>query len=406
MSSRGGARSRAEELIEDAVWIADDASLEALIDRVLAAGDYAIDTEFHRERTYFPKLALVQIGIADEIALVDPLAVDPTRLARLFHGEGRAVFHAAQQDLDVLWQTCGATPARIYDTQLAAGFVGYSSPSLVSLVAGLLKVNVPKGDRLTDWLRRPLSAAQRRYAASDVAYLFAIRDVLDAAIDGRGRAAWVRDACEDLRLRPVGPPDPEIAWLRVKDVRTLRGKSRWVARSLARWRELRAAELDIPPRHVLSDLSLLGVAQRCPRTVEELSHSRGLDSRAAGGSLGKALLAAVREGLEQSDSGDLAFPVSDADDLDRSLRPAVTLVSAWLSELARREDLDAALLATRADIVEFLRGAPGARLGTGWRADIAGRDVSDLVAGRAALTFVPGGGLRLAPVAESSDGAR
>lgn len=405
MSPPPPAASAAETLIDSAAWIADDRALDALIDRVLAAGDYAIDTEFHRERSYFPKLALVQIGTASEIALVDPLAADPSRLARLFEGPNRAVFHAAQQDLDVLWQSCGAIPARIYDTQLAAGFIGHASPSLVSLVSGMLKVNVPKGDRLTDWLRRPLSAAQRRYAASDVAYLFAVRDVIDAEVAERGRTPWVDEACEELRRRPVGPNDPDAAWLRVKDVRTLRGKSRWVARALARWRETRAMELDVPVRHVLSDLTLLGVAQRCPRTVDELSQARGLDGRAASGSLGKALLAAVDEGLADAQQGDLAFPSSDTDELERSLRPAVTLVSAWLSELARRERLDPALLATRADIVDLLRGAPGSRLASGWRAEIAGRDVEDLVAGRAALTFVPGGGgLRLAPVDDAPDG--
>jgi ribonuclease D len=407
VTQRRDAGSQADDLIEGASWISDDDGLEALIDRVLDAGDYAIDTEFHRERSYFPKLALVQIGLPDEISLVDPLAVDPARLGRLFSGDGCAVFHAAQQDLDVLWQACGAMPLRIYDTQLAAGFLGHTSPSLVSLVSGLLKTHVPKGDRLTDWLRRPLSAAQRRYAASDVAHLFAIRAILDDELGRLGRVEWVRDACEELRRRPVGPPDPEIAWLRVKDVRTLRGRSRWVARALAKWRESRAMELDIPARHVLSDLSLLGVAQRCPRSVDELSQSRGIDARAAGGSLGRALLAAVEQGLEESSAGELAFPSSEADDLDRSLRPAVTLVSAWLTELARRERLDPALLGTRADIVDLLRRAPGARLATGWRADIAGRDVEDMVSGRAALTFVPGGGgLRLVPVADEPRGAR
>ncbi|MEZ5248574.1 MAG: ribonuclease D [Ilumatobacteraceae bacterium] len=121
----------------------------------------AIDTEFHRERTCFPKLALVQLGWDDQIVLVDPIAVDVTPLRRLFASPAVAVFHAAQQDLDVLTHSVGSVPARMFDTQLAAGFTGYSTPSLQSLLHAELGVNASKGDRLTDWLRRPLTADQQ-----------------------------------------------------------------------------------------------------------------------------------------------------------------------------------------------------------------------------------------------------
>lgn len=382
-------------------WIDTDPALRDFVSASVGCGQYSIDTEFHREKTYFPRLALVQVRARDLTALIDPLAVDMSLMRPLFEGPDLAVLHAAQQDLDVLTQSIGFVPARIYDTQLAAGFVGYSSPSLVNLAASLLRVNVPKGDRLTDWLRRPLTTDQRNYAASDVEHLAAMKEIIDRDLQARGRTAWADEACEELRTRPVGPGDPWDAWLRVKDIRTVKGRSRWVARHVARWREKRAMDLDIPPRHVLSDIALLGIAQRVPRSLEDLSSCRGVDGRLARGATGEALLDAIDDALDDADKGDLAFPSNDGDDLDKSMRPAVTLVGVWVAELARQSDLDPALLGTRRDIVELLSGTSGARLSTGWRADILGHDVELLVKGRRALTFSADGlvsGLRMVPV--------
>lgn len=382
-------------------WIDTDRSLRDFVGASAGCGQYSIDTEFHREKTYFPRLALVQVRARDVTALIDPLAVDMSLVRPLFEGPDLAVLHAAQQDLDVLGQSIGFVPARIYDTQLAAGFVGYSSPSLVNLAASLLRVNVPKGDRLTDWLRRPLTNDQRNYAASDVEHLAAMKEIIDRDLEARGRTAWAEEACEELRTRKMGPGDPWDAWLRVKDIRTVKGRSRWVARHVARWREERAMDLDIPPRHVLSDIALLGIAQRVPRSLDDLSSCRGVDGRLARGATGEALLDAIDDALDDAEKGDLAFPSNDGDDLDKSMRPAVTLVGVWVAELARQSDLDPALLGTRRDIVELLSGTEGARLSSGWRADILGHDVELLVKGRRALTFSAGGmvsGLRMVPV--------
>ena len=378
-------------------WIDTDEGLVELIEEIAGEPRYALDTEFHRERTYYPRLALVQIGWPGGIALVDPLRCDPKGLLALFDSDIVAVLHAAQQDMDVLQSACGGIPSRIYDTQLAAGFVGYSTPSLVSLVQGELGIQVPKGDRLTDWLRRPLSNDQMTYAASDVAHLLELQDILEAKADALGRSQWVEDACEELRTRPTGPGDPADAWLRLKDVRTLRAKSRGVAQAVTEWRERRAMATDVPPRQVLADLAILGIAQKAPRTVAELGSSRGVDERHIRGGFGQEILAAVERGLV----ADVHVPVSEADELDRSLRPAVTLVSAWVSDLARKQRIDTTLLATRNDLVALLRGDADARLASGWRAEILGDDVRRLVEGRAGLTFDGRGGLRLIDVPEA-----
>jgi len=373
-------------------WIADPAALDEVVHVLAAQPRYALDTEFHRERTYYPRIALVQIAWDGGEVLIDPLAVDLQPLAKVLDGPGLAVLHAAQQDLEVLQRACGTVPSRLFDTQLAAGFVGYTTPSLATLLQGELAVRLPKADRLTDWLRRPLTPDQRTYAVADVTHLLELHDRLVAELGELGRLDWAAEECELLRTRPTGPAAPEQAWSRLKDVRTLKGRARAIAQALAAWRERRAADLDQPVRTVLPDLAILGVAQRAPRTVDELRQCRGVDDRHTRGVVADDLLAAVEEGLHAAPP-DLA---GDGDEpLERHLRPAVTLVSAWVSQLARDRRVDNTLLATRADLVDLLRDDPDARLLQGWRAEMLGEDIQRLVSGKAALAFDGRGNLRL-----------
>ena len=384
-------------------WIDRQSDLDEVVEALIGMPRYALDTEFHRERTYYPKLALVQLAwrpdpdsSEQELVLVDPLAVRIEALEAVFASEALCVIHAAQQDIDVLTHAVGSVPQRIFDTQLAAGFVGYGTPSLVALLQGEIGVSPPKGDRLTDWLRRPLSDAQCTYAAVDVEYLLELHDRLVAQLDEAGRVAWAEDACEELRTRPVSGSSPDDAWLRLKDARSLRPNARTVAQSVAAWRERRAMRTDVPVRQVFPDLGVLGVSQRAPTTLKELSQARGVDERHSRGGMGEEILEAVRQAAGRPAP---ASPPS-ADDLDRNLRPAVTLVSAWVAQLARDERLDTALLATRSDIVAFLRGDDDARLASGWRAELLGEGIRRLVGGEAGLTFDGEGRLRLISVSD------
>lgn len=372
-------------------WITTTDDLVEFVGRASSSPRYSLDTEFHRERTYFPKLALVQLAIDDEIVLVDPLRCDMSPMRQLFTSGSEAVLHAAQQDLDVLHHSVGSVPERMYDTQLAAGFLGYSTPSLVSLLQSELKVNAAKGDRLTDWLRRPLSAEQCEYAAADVAHLAALQDAVNQKLADLGRVEWAAEAFGELLRKPVSGTDPDSAWTRLKDVRVLKPRARGVAQAVAAWRERRAMATDTPVRQVLPDLAVLGVAQRQPRTVGELAQARGIDERHTRGSIAKELLEAVERGM----TVEIQLPAPEGEELERTMRPAVALVSAWVSEVARQERIDTALLATRHDLVAFLRGDTEARLAAGWRHDLLGDGIRRLVAGGAGLTFDGRGGLRL-----------
>jgi len=233
------------------------------------------------------------------------------------------------------------------------------------------------------------------YAAADVDHLLALQDQLDKQLAELGRGEWVAEACEELRRRPASGTDPSQAWLRIKDVRMLKPRARGVARAVCEWRERRAMAVDVPVRQILPDLAVLGIAQRQPKTAGDLMQARGVEERHGKGNLGREILDAVADGQRS----DVDLPVPDGDELDRNLRPAVTLVSAWMADLARKQRVDTALLATRADLVALLRGDDDARLLHGWRAELVGDGVQRLVQGRAGLTFDGRGGLRLIEVA-------
>ena len=365
-------------------WVADQRRFDALVEELAGAPAYALDTEFHRERSYYPRLAVLQLAWAGGVALVDALAVDLRPLAGVLKGPGLAVLHAAEQDLEVLQRACGTVPGRLFDTQLAAGLLGLSSPSLTSLVERLLGVRLAKGDRLTDWTRRPLTADQQAYAAADVEHLLELKAVVAARLEARGRLEWAEEECEVLRSRARQDQDPETAWWRLKDARQLRGVSRAVAQEVMAWRERRAAALDVPPRFVVPDLAVSSMAQRPPRNRQELGAVRGLDGRHLRDDAAAQLLAAIERGRTLPEAKLRRPPV---DDLDRALRPAVALVSAWVAHLAAALEVDLTLLATRADLQSFLRGDAGARLATGWRHELVGEPIRQLAEGRAAVAL-------------------
>ena len=367
--------------------IVDQARLEAIVPEMLDQPTYAVDTEFHRERTYYPRVALVQINWGTGMALIDPLAVSLEPLAAVLDGPGLAVMHASSQDLEVMTRACGTLPGRLFDTQIAAGFTGLRSPSLAALHDKLLGIRLPKGDRLTDWLRRPLGDAQLDYAASDVRHLLEIHRLLETDLAARGRLQWAEDECAEALARGHNQRDPEAAWLRIKETRHLGKRSRGVAQAVAEWRETRAQEVDQPPRFILPDLGVVGVSQRPPTSIDELRKVRGIDERHVRGALGEELLEIVADGLSRN----VELPRRPSNRaLMEQLRPAVTLVSAWLTQHAQDIEIDPALLGTRADIEAVLRGDADARLAEGWRAEHVGEPIRRLVEGRATLAFHEG----------------
>ena len=288
------------------------------------------------------------------------------------------VAHAAEQDLAILDRRAARADAalrhagrgRVHRDGCAVARVAGGTPART---CGSRKVTgSPTGPAV------PLHADQRIYAAADVEHLLALHDVLVARLEPMGRLTWATDECEERRLRVRTRPEPEVAWWRMKGARQLRGRSRGVAQQVGAWRERTAAELDVPPRFVLSDLALdrhRAAARRTPARSSPPFAASTVDRCAT--AQPTSLLAAIRP-ASRSNRRSVAMPESDH--IDRALAPAVTVIGAWLAQRASELDLDPAVLATRADLTQLLHGAPS-RIATGWRADLVGAPIQRL-AGR------------------------
>lgn len=363
---------------------------EEVVAAARAAGTYCFDTEFHRERTYYPQLALLQIAVGPRIWLIDPLHVRLEPLAELFRSDAIAIVHAGRQDIEIFEHRLGCSPTHVQDTQIIAGFVGYRSASLASLAESELGLRIPKGDRLTDWFRRPLSAAQRRYASADVAHLEQLRNRLMQRVDSLGRSDWVNEAINEQLARWKAPREPAEAWHRIKEIRQLKGESLVLGQALAEWRDITARKLDVPVRFVMNDVALASLASLRPESASGIQSIRGIDANAIRSEVDNILRLTTRD---YSGVPPLQFETNG--EVDRSLRPMIPLVTAWIGELASQLTIDPALLATRADIEAALRGVPDCRLRTGWRAEAIGMDIDKLLTGRAAVRFTPGSGLEL-----------
>ncbi|MEM9068840.1 MAG: HRDC domain-containing protein [Myxococcota bacterium] len=365
----------------DTRWIDDDEAFHELLTLLRQRPRYALDTEFVRERSYYPKLALLQLAWDEGIALVDPLAVDVAPLRGLLETDTEVVMHAGAQDLEILLRECGAVPRRFFDTQVAAAFLGFPQASLARLLGDLLDVEVSKGSQLADWMHRPLDAKERRYAAGDVAHLLPLQDRIHG--DLGERKSWAREECDRVLAVDRGPQNPETAWWRLKGKNKLRGRARHRAQAVASWRERSAQEKDRPPKFILSDLALLSIVGRPPKHKRDLGRVRGLerqrvDSEGLFGALARA------EAMKDKELQLPPLPPS------KPANPAaIALALAWLTQLARDQRLDPAVLATRNDVSNVLQKRPS-RLDTGWRRELAGAKLEALIAGKHAIRFVRG----------------
>jgi ribonuclease D len=366
-------------------WVETDEALARLVADLHDEPAYGLDTEFVSEKTYWPRLCLLQISWPQGVALVDALACDVGGLADLLRGPGVAITHAGAADLPILERDCGVRPSRLFDTQLAAGFVGLGTPSLSSLILEVLGTRPEASEALTDWTRRPLPKGARRYAVGDVDHLLELRAELVRRLTEMGREAWAADECEVLRTAPIREQDPDTAWWRIKGSRSVSGERARVAQAVAAWRERRARARDLPARFILGDLVLAGVVARPPRTTDDLRRMRGAGSLPA--SVTDAVLAAVNAGRTMKPS-ELRRPPRRQD--APGLEAAVGLLSAWTGEVAAAERVDPRLLATRDDVRALVNARPS-RLDDGWRAHLVGDRLHDLLAGDAVLRLVDGG---------------
>ncbi|BCB19192.1 ribonuclease D [Bosea sp. ANAM02] len=276
--------------------ISDTAALSAACDRLAIHPFVTVDTEFLRETTYYPKLCLIQIASPDEAVLVDPLSPD-LDLAPFFglmvNENVVKVFHAARQDLEIVWLLGRVLPTPLFDTQVAAMVCGYGdSVGYEQLANDLAKARIDKSSRFTDWSRRPLTDAQLSYAESDVTHLRDIYLALKADLDASGRESWVAEEMSVLTSPATYEVKPENAWQRLKG-RIRKPRELPNLMEIAAWREREAQTRDVPRQRVLKDDALMDIVQRGPRSVEALAELRSVPNGFERSRNGAEVLAAI-----------------------------------------------------------------------------------------------------------------
>ncbi len=348
----------------------------------------AVDTEFMRERTYYPRLCLIQIATDAKAACIDPLAIeDLTPLFELLYDTRiLKVFHAAGQDLEVLHHLTGRVPTPLFDTQIAAALSGHGDQcGYGRLVQTLLGVELAKGHTRADWAKRPLSDEELRYAADDVIYLRDVYRALHEDLEQRGRLAWLEDDFASLADPARYAPDPDQAWRRVKGWMQLKPAQQQILLRVARWRERMAMDRDRPRRWILKDDVVIDLARRKPRTLSDLARIRGMPP-ATVEHHGEALLTLVDEGLKAP-----AEPLAPRTQrLTPEQEPTVDVLMAALRAEAARHDVSAGALGSRRDLERLVQGERELDLLSGWRGRIAGRALVDVLEGRTRLGVADG----------------
>ncbi len=351
--------------------ITTDAALAAVAAALAAGPRLALDTEFMRERTYYAELALVQLAGADDIVLVDPLAgIDPAILAAVLAVPGQVkVLHAARQDVEVLLPITDAPLAPVFDTQVAAGLLGY--PPQVGygeLVLKEMGKTLDKGHQRTDWTRRPLSAAQLEYAADDVRWLLPLAAQLESKLADVGRLDWLAEdfaALADARLYRVDPAD---AWQRLKAIETLPVGEQLRLRALAAWRETRAMRRNLPRGWVITDDAARAIARRSP---EDVATIKALDVMPPGAAdkMGEEILAALEGARAASSEGLVQRADARPDPAEREL---ARRLGERLREVATALAIAPEVVATQRDLRRLAHGEALETVLTGWRRLVLG----------------------------------
>lgn len=366
--------------------IATAAGLRDFVGRVAQNEWVAIDTEFIREKTYFPQLCLVQIATTEHIGCIDPLGLDDLApLARLLHDPAvLKVFHSASQDLEVLFQVTGQVPAPVFDTQLAASLLGYGEQiGYANLVQAVLNIELDKTQSRTDWTRRPLQPAQLAYAQDDVRHLVELYQQLQAELVKLGRTGWLAPELAALTRPELYQPRPEQAWQRVNGHKRLKPRDLAVLREIAAWRENEACRTDRPRRWVLGDDQLLLIAKTRPGDLATLHELRGFP-KGLGEEASRQLLLAVQRGT-RIQKEDWPVLVARAKALTEAEEVVADVGTALLRELARQQRIGPEAIGGRRDIIALMRGEAGARLAYGWRHEVAGRELQRWMQGRILL---------------------
>jgi ribonuclease D len=381
--------------------IADSTSLAQFCERLKSASYITVDTEFMREKTYWPQLCLVQVAGPDEAKAIDPLApgIDLAPLFELLADPKiLKVFHAARQDIEIFIHLTGCVPTPLFDTQVAAMVCGFGDAvGYETLASQLARARIDKSMRFTDWSLRPLTEKQVQYALADVTHLRVAYEKLVKKLEKNGRLEWLTEEMAVLTDIATYRVPPEDIWRRLKP-RSSSPKFLAVLRELAAWREREAQERDLPRQRVVRDENLMEIAAHHPTTVAELGRTRGLGKGLVEGKMGASILEAVAKGLATPEHACPKAP--DRVELPRGLGPVVDLLKVLLKMKCDEHGVASKLVASVADI-ELIAADDNANVPAlaGWRRELFGEDALMLKHGRLGLGFCTDGRrLRLVPI--------
>lgn len=345
----------------------------------------AVDTEFVRERTYYPQLALIQIGNGEVTACIDPLAIDDLTPLKTLFADPRTVkvFHAAGQDMEIFFHLFGELPKPVYDTQIAATLQGLGDQiGYAALVQEMLKVDLDKSHTRTDWLQRPLSDSQIRYAEDDVRYLAQLYPMQRQQLEQQGRLAWLDDDFALLGDPNRYRPNPGGAWLRIKGLNKLRGVQLAILQKLGAWREERAIEKDQPRRRIAADEILLDIARLRPRSLQALAKIREIPESLVN-KQGEELLRCVTEAeaLPKEAWPKLHLP----ERLSNAQEALVDALQAIMKLSAHEHQINITTLTSRKELEELVRGERDLPILQGWRRHHGGERLLEFMEGRSNL---------------------
>lgn len=351
----------------------------------------AIDTEFLREKTYYARLCLLQIATENEVAIVDPFSIKNLKvIAPLLENENIVkIFHAGSQDIEILLREIGTIPKSIFDTQIAATFLGYTQQiGYAPLVFSECNVQLRKLESFTDWSRRPLSDSQLDYAADDVVYLPLMYEKMYCRLVDKGRLSWLEQDFERLIDPQRYEINPETRFHRLKRVTHLSRKQLSAAKEFAAWRELNAQERDIPRKWVVTDEQIVEACKREARTLDSLFMVRGMKDKLDVGQA-REVVSSINKGL---DAPRETWPeLERAKKNERNVDIEMDLMSALVKLRARENDIAYQTLASHDDLQGIARGYTKEReLLTGWRFEIVGQELLALLAGDKSLALDTG----------------
>ena len=383
------------------MYITTEDQLNEFCENLQSADVLAVDTEFVREKTYFHRIGLIQVGCGENFAAIDPIELpDLTPLLELLKDPKKIkVFHAARQDLEILVRLCGQVVPPVFDTQIAAALVGWGAQiSFAKIVYKALGKKIHKSETYTDWCRRPLSDSQIEYAIDDVRYLMPVYHKLIGRLKKMGRLDWVQGelhSWEDPKTFAL--PDPYKRFMKIKNLRSLRPRNLTVLQEIAAWREGEAVKRDCLAKSIIRDETLLEIARKIPKDAKALSGVRGFYQKELK-KAGESILSSIKRAMKVPESELVVLPESNGHATTRGVEE---LLSAYVQIRSEELKIEPSVLADRKMIHSFVthyeqKGDMEEHfLFKGWRKELIGLPMFSLLSGKVGLKIDPSGQVRL-----------